>query len=214
MSGCCQSAVAACHFGPEKAREQLDAYRSGGPDRLTQIALAMLREQPITDAGLVDVGGGIGVLGRELLGDRITAVTIVEESGAYLSVARAQAEGDGTFASWRFVQGDFVDVAPGVGRADLVTLHRVVCCYPDYATLLSAVSATDARWALLSYPRDRWYVRAALWAEDCANRLRGDPFRSRVHPEEGISRTMREGGFRRVSETETWFWRVEVHARS
>lgn len=213
MSGCCHAAVAECHFGPEKAREQLEAYRSGGPDRLTAIALAMLRAQPIADAGLLDVGGGIGVLGRELLGDRVTAVTIVEESSAYLAVAREQAERDGTLASWRFVPGDFVTVAPNVGDADLATLHRVVCCYPDYRGLLDAVSASDARWALLSYPRERWYVRAALWLEDQANRMRGDPFRSRVHPEEGIAERMTAGGFRRVADALTWFWRVEVYAR-
>ncbi|NIR58516.1 MAG: SAM-dependent methyltransferase, partial [Gammaproteobacteria bacterium] len=72
---------------------------------------------------------------------RVTAVTIVEESRAYLDAARALAEEDGTSERHAFVPGDFVSVAPGVGPADLVTLHRVVCCYPDYAALLDAVGA-------------------------------------------------------------------------
>jgi hypothetical protein len=214
VSGCCHVAVAERHFGEEKAREQLEAYRSGGPDALTRIALAMLREQPIADAGLLDVGGGIGVLGRELLGKAVTAVTIVEESSAYLDAARAQAERDGTLEQWRFVRGDFVELAPEVGCAELATLHRVVCCYPDYEALLDSVARTRARWVLLSYPRERWYVRAALWLEDLANRVRGDPFRSRLHPEQGIARRMYDRGYRRASDVATWFWRVEVYAEA
>jgi magnesium-protoporphyrin O-methyltransferase len=212
VRGCCNAAVAERHFGSDKARDELEDYRSGGPDSLTRIALAMLGTQPIADVALLDVGGGIGVLGRELLGGPVTDVTIVEESSAYLSVAREQAERDGTLARWRFVQGDFVDLVADVGRTDLATLHRVVCCYPDYEALLDAVAATGARWVLLSYPRERWYVRAALWLEDLANRVRGDPFRSAIHPEEGIARRMHDGGYRRVSDVVTWFWRVEVYA--
>lgn len=212
MSNCHADCALERHFGHQKARDQLADYRSGGPDPLTRIALALLRGQPIDGVRLLDVGGGIGVLGRELLRGPVTAVTIVEESSAYLSVARDQAERDGTLARWRFVQGDFVECAADAGPADLATLHRVVCCYPDYEALLDTVAATGARWVLLSYPRERWYVRAALWLEDLANRVRGDPFRSRVHPEKGIARRMHAGGYRRVSDVVTWFWRVEVYA--
>lgn len=214
MSDCCRAAIADRHFGCDRARSQVDAYRAHGPDRLTRLALALLRDRPLSSARLLDVGGGIGVIGRELLAEgRVSAVTIVEESSAYLAAARALAEEDGTADRHTFVPGDFVEVASGVGPADAATLHRVVCCYPDHEALLDAVAETGARSVLLSYPRERWYVRAVLWAENRVHRLRGDPFRSYVHPEAAVRDRMEAAGFRRVSDLVTWFWRVEVYER-
>ncbi|HUG00561.1 MAG TPA: methyltransferase domain-containing protein [Longimicrobiales bacterium] len=214
MNACCRAAIADHHFGSAKARSQVEAYRAHGPDRITRLALALLRALPISSARLLDVGGGIGVIGRELLREeRVSTVTMVEESSAYLAAARALAEEDRTTDRHTFVAGDFVGVAAGVGPADVVTLHRVVCCYPDYTALLDAAAASGARSALLSYPRDRWYVRAVLSTENLLCRVRGDPFRSYVHPEPGIRNRMKANGFRRVSDAATPFWRLEVYAK-
>jgi hypothetical protein len=37
--------------------------------------------------------------------------------------------------------------------ADVVVLHRVVCCYPDYQRLLGAAAAHARRLLVFSYPR-------------------------------------------------------------
>ncbi len=212
MSACCRADAVERHFGSKRARSKVEAYRSGGPDRITRLALAQLRERPFSSARLLDVGGGVGVLGHELLREgRASTVIIVEESSAYLAGARELAEDEDTADRHTFVRGDFVAVASRVGPADLVTLHRVVCCYPDYVALLDAVAASGGRFVLLSYPRDRWWVRAALSIANLVDRLRGDPFRVYVHPEPAILDRMRENGFRRASDAITWFWRLEVY---
>jgi len=57
------------------------------------------------------------------------------------------------------VQGRIQDLAqdPGaVEPADLVVLHRVVCCYPDYERLLAAAADHGRRALVFSYhPRTR-----------------------------------------------------------
>jgi hypothetical protein len=40
----------------------------------------------------------------------------------------------------------------GVESADVVVLHRVVCCYPDYERLLGAAAEHARRLVVFSYP--------------------------------------------------------------
>jgi selenocysteine lyase/cysteine desulfurase len=212
MTSCCHVDVADRHFGEEMARRDAKAYLKNGVDPLSRTLLRLIGEQPIERATLLDIGGGVGVLGRELLGEQVQAVTMVDESTAYLGVAREQARGDGTADRYRFVVGDVVEAGNDVGRADLATLHRVVCCYPDYGALLEAVIGTGVRWVALTYPRDRWYVRVGNFFENLKRRIRGNPFRTFVHAEGGIVEQLEAAGFRRVSGSGTLIWTTEMWA--
>ncbi|MEN8375397.1 MAG: methyltransferase [Gemmatimonadota bacterium] len=212
MTSCCHVDVADRHFGSEMAQRDAEAYLKNGVDPLSRALLDLIGEQPIERATLLDIGGGVGVLGRELLGERVDAVTMVDESTAYLAVAREQARGDGTADRYRFIAGDVVAARDEVGCADLATLHRVVCCYPDYRALLDATLATGVRWVALTYPRDRWYVRAGAAFENLRRRFRGNPFRTFVHAEGGITERLEAAGFRRVSDAGTLFWTCELWA--
>ncbi|NIR58515.1 MAG: hypothetical protein GWO02_02855, partial [Gammaproteobacteria bacterium] len=58
MSACCHADITDRHFGPDRARRQVEDYRANGPDRITRLALAQLREHAAPTAGLLDVGGG------------------------------------------------------------------------------------------------------------------------------------------------------------
>jgi hypothetical protein len=46
----------------------------------------------------------------------------------------------------------------------VVTLDRVVCCYPDAETLLRAAAQRARKLVAFTYPRDRWYVRVFIKA--------------------------------------------------
>jgi magnesium-protoporphyrin O-methyltransferase len=106
-----------------------------------------------------------------------------------------------------------VDVAGGLEPVDVVTLDRVVCCYPDYAALL-ARSADKCRAAyVLSYPLDRWYVRLVVAVQNLVRRLRRDAFRTFVHPEAAIRQTLTEAGLRPAGERDFFVWRVEWYRR-
>jgi hypothetical protein len=59
--------------------------------------------------------------------------------------------------------------------AAIVTLDRVVCCYPDYRQLLEQVAESTIDLLALSYPRDRWYVRLGVGAENLLRRLHRQP---------------------------------------
>jgi len=73
-----------------------------------------------------------------------------------------------------------------VELADVVVLHRVVCCYPDHQALLSAAASHAKRLLVWSHPADTAVTRVAFWTENFLRSLRGNNFRVYVHPPESM----------------------------
>jgi hypothetical protein len=113
----------------------------------------------------------------------------------------------------RFVHADFVDVAPQLPSASIVTLDRVVCCYPSCEPLLDAALEHAERCLALSYPRDVWYVRLGMTLENGQRRLARNNFRTFVHPMTTIEETIRRAGFRLSRRRETWMWSADIYLR-
>jgi hypothetical protein len=131
-------------FTEGAARRELRGYRRRGPAAVTRQLLAALREQGAPEGVLLDIGGGIGALQHELLGTGMARAIHVDASRAYLDASAAEAERRGHRDRVEYRHGDFVDLADSVPDADVVTLDRVVCCYPDMPALVRA-SAPKAR---------------------------------------------------------------------
>src|SRR5205823_4524583 len=111
------------------------------------------------------------------------------------------------------VEGDFVAVASTLPVVDLVTLDRVVCCYPAYAPLLEQATAHSRRLLAISYPRDRWWTRLGLLIENAWRRLRGDGFRAFLHPPVELVNLLHRQGFTRTRAASTFAWQVELYTR-
>ena len=73
-------------------------------------------------------------------------------------------------------------VEPG----DVVVLHRVVCCYPDYERLLSAAAAHARRLLVFSHPPRTLFTRLAFGFDNLVRRLRHNDFRAFVHPPQAM----------------------------
>ena len=54
---------------------------------------------------------------------------------------------------------DFLIVACRLAPCSVVTLDRVVCCYPSYEPLLTQALNLASTAVAMSYPRNRWFVR-------------------------------------------------------
>jgi len=80
---------------------------------------------------LLDVGGGIGVIGLELQTSGLQEIVLVDAAPGSLSIAESLFASAGSTARLRVVPSDFVDLLHPL-TAEIVTLDRVVCCYPDY----------------------------------------------------------------------------------
>jgi SAM-dependent methyltransferase len=163
---------------------------------------------------VLDIGGGIGIVDRSLLKVGAGHAVLVDASRAYLAVARQEARVAGMVDRMDFVEGDFVREAPAIDRADLVTLDRVVCCYPDMEQLiaLSTERATVAYGLVL--PRERLGTRWAMNLMNLWHRLRGRTYRFYVHPNARVDAIAAAAGLHPRTERLTWIWRVVVYDRS
>jgi hypothetical protein len=209
---CCETTDR--YFSKEIARKDLQSYLRGKFNRTTHIMLKALRPETTELCGLLDIGGGVGVLMHELLDGSAMTATLVEVSSAYLQVAKEEAHKRGYFDRARFVQGDFVCLAEEIHAADLVTLDRVVCCYP-YPERLVEVSASKAlKWYALSYPRDRWWVRLAIRFENWGRRRKRDTFQVHIHSEMVMHEIIKQAGFSRQFHARTFAWCVAIYRRN
>jgi hypothetical protein len=142
----------------------------------------------------------------------VVDVTLVEASPAYLEVGRREIEARYGSAA-QCLLGDFVQIAEDVPAADVVTLDRVVCCYPDFEAMLSAAAARARRLLGLTYPRNRWYVRAFFALGNFLFQVRGSRFRAFVHPPERMQAVLEAAGLVRTGSFGTFLWEGEVYCR-
>ena len=184
MTFCC---AAESQFGPKVAERDLQRYRRRGADAVTKLILAQLRRWPLQNKQLLNIGGGIGVIGAELAADGIAGATLVEASPAYLDVAQRELQSCYGSQSTKFLLGDFARIADTLPNADVITLDRVVCCYPDAEALLHRAAARTRQLLAFSYPRNRWYMRIITAFQNVLRRLRGNEFRTFVHSQQQMS---------------------------
>jgi hypothetical protein len=112
-----------------------------------------------------------------------------------------------------FRHGDLVTLAADLAPADLVTMDRVVCCYPDLEPLIRVSTEKALRYYAVSYPHDRWYVRVHTWWQNDRRRRAGNGFRTFVHPVTAIHSLLRAAGFQVVRLRRTLVWEVLVCTR-
>lgn len=201
-------------FDRRAAKGDRDRYRANGPDRTTRMLLDMIHARWVGGATVLDIGGGIGVIGQELLHAGAGHVVHVEASPAYLEVARQEARRTNLLDRIEFVEGDAVRRSEALDSADVVTLDRVVCCYPN-AEALVPLSLDRARLLYgLVLPRDGWLIRLALRLNNLQFLLRRSPYRSFGHSNRRIDELAAERGLRPVADRHTWFWRVVLYGRN
>ena len=211
---CCTGYCAAeTQFNHKVAERDLRRYRRRGADATTRLMLAELRRWPLEGRRLLDVGGGIGVISKELAGTGVASATIVEASPAYLEVARREAGSQYGTRPIQFIAGDFAVIADTLPDADVVTLDRVVCCYPNAEVLLRQAAVRARQLLAFTYPRDRWYVRTLIVLENLWLRLTGKEFRAFVHAPERMGAVLESAGLVRATRRKTLVWTLDLYHR-
>jgi magnesium-protoporphyrin O-methyltransferase len=131
-----------------------------------------------------------------------------------LKEARAEAARRGHDARVHFIHADFTDVANELPEVDIVTLDRVVCCYPDFRRLLKAAAEHSKKAVALTYPREVWYLRIGFKIANFFQGLGKDPFRIFLHPVGEMEMLLRKEGFERVSLRRLFVWEMALYAKT
>jgi magnesium-protoporphyrin O-methyltransferase len=210
---CCGSQCYQEQFGEKHAANDVRRYRAKGPDRTTRLLVEALKKEGVQGASLLDIGAGIGVVHHELLAAGATAAVHVDATSANIKAAQEETARRGHSARVRFLRGDFVALAAEIPPADIVTLDRVICCYPNMEELVAASAFRARRLYGAVFPRERWIVKAFIVMSNFARRLQRNSFRSYMHSVDAIDAAVARHGLRRCSVTETIAWRVAVYSR-
>lgn len=200
-------------FDDALAREELADYRENGPEDTTRLLLDAIRARGVAGLTLLDIGGGVGTIQHELLRAGVERGVNVDASTAYLDAARGEAERLGLADRMTFHHGDFVALAPQIEAADIVTLDRVICCYPDMQALVSLSASRARRFYGVIFPHDHALYRLLQRVMNLYFRLTRNPYRFFVHPTQAVEALLTAQGFRRAYRQTTWFWQVMLYER-
>jgi 2-polyprenyl-3-methyl-5-hydroxy-6-metoxy-1,4-benzoquinol methylase len=201
-------------FSEAEARAEIKTYRKRGPAKQTKLILEAIRSLGLKDAALLDIGGGIGAIHHELLNDVAHEATHVDASSAYLKEAKEETARRGNSERVEFIHADFTDVASNLPQVDIVTLDRVVCCYPDFRSLLKAAADHSRKAVALTYPRETWYMRIGLQVINFFQRLMRNPFRVFLHPVAEMESLLQREGFVKTSMRRVSVWEMALYQRS
>ena len=195
-------------FGPRFARHLTSRYRKRGLDKTATRIAEFVTSHDITDATVLEVGGGIGDIQLELLRRGARHATNLELVDAYENDASQLASTAGLSDRITRRRVDIAATPDAVEPADIVILHRVVCCYPDYDQLLTA-SADHARELLVfSHPPRNPMSRALMTIQNLTFRLLGKSFRTYTHPPTAMVAVAERAGMQVTYQHHGAVWQV------
>ena len=200
-------------FDRVRAAGDLRRYRKRGPIRTTRMLIEALKAEGVEGQTLLDIGGGVGALQHALLKEGVSSATGVDASTAYLATAAEEAQQQGHADRVRHRHGDFVALAPEVEPAGVVTLDRVICCYPDMEALVGLSAERAQRLYGVVYPRRTWWTRIVFRGLNLGSRLRRSSFRAFVHPPDAVDALICANGLTQRFYQKTILWQVVVYGR-
>ncbi len=213
MGGCCATGYER-FFGPRLARRDARRYRKRGLDDTARRLVDELSARGVSGTSL-EVGGGVGAIELELLKHGVVRATIVELSHGYDEEATALAREARVEERIERFHGDFAQQEALVDPADVVVMHKVVCCYPDPEKLVGAAASHSRRLLALSLPRDdAWWLRVAVRVANVWFRLIGG-IETFLHEPARVVAIAERAGLRAVlHERSGRIWRVAVFERA
>ena len=200
-------------FGERQARRDARRYRRKGLDATARAMVEELTARGVDGASVLAVGGGVGAIEIELLRAGARGASVVELSEAYDAEAQALLAESGVAGRVERRHGDFVEAERTIDPADVVVMHRVVCCYPDVDALVEPAAAKARRALALTFPRDTWWMRAGVWGANVWMRISGRAFRSYVHDPARIFAAATNQGLVRTRDHCGLIWRLAAFER-
>lgn len=192
---CCTPTGYRTIFGTKTVERDARRYRRKGLTGSAGWLLQALTGEGVNDRSVLEVGGGIGSLQIELLEAGASHATNVEIIDSYEATARALIDEHGLEDRVERQIADYAEHPDQAPVADIVIMHRVICCYPDPDALMSAACTGAHDRVAITIPREAWWVRLAFWGMNVWLRLRRIAFRGYVHPRAQILAAADTHGF-------------------
>jgi len=203
---CCTPTGYRTIFGAKTVQREARRYRRKGLTGSAGWLREALTEDGVNESSVLEVGGGIGDLQIELLEAGASHATNVEIIDNYEATAHSLIEEHGMDDRVDRHIADFAEQPNQVPAADIVIMHRVICCYPDPDTLTCAACGRAKDRVAITIPREAPWVKLGFWAMNAWLRLRRIAFRGYVHPHAQILDTAAAQGFHATHHDRGLLW--------
>jgi 16S rRNA G966 N2-methylase RsmD len=200
-------------FGARFAKHSANRYRKRGLDETARTIVELAATGGVQDATVLEIGGGVGEIQLELLKRGAASATNLELSPGYEPEAAALIAEAGFTGR---VDRRLIDIAAdpaAVQAADIVVMHRVVCCYPDYAKLLGAAADHARRQLVFSHPPRNAASRGVIGTQNLLFGMVGRDFRAFAHPPAAMLAVLAEHGLQLRATHRGRVWRVAAVGR-
>lgn len=211
---CCTPSGYRTIFGSKAAEREARRYRRKGLPGSARWLAETLKRAGVGGRSVLEVGGGVGGLQIELLEAGADHATNVEIIDTYESVAGALLAERGLGERVERRIADFGAAADETPPADLVVLHRVICCYPDADVLMDAACAHARECVAITIPRESAWIRLGFAVMNAWFRLRRIDFRIYVHPLDRMLMMSEGRGFRLAERHRGSLWQSFVLRRA
>jgi Conserved hypothetical protein 95 len=197
-------------FDRKLAESELADYHSKGLKKMTRSLVEALQKHDLQGLSLLDIGGGVGAIPFELIKKGVIHSTVVEISKAYTEVFQEEAARCRLSKVTQSLYGDFLGLAPQIEPADIVTLDKVICCYPDYEALVSLSLEKARKYYAFILPRDKWWVKLLEFFEQPRRHWEGKTCKTFVHPVAKIEQLVAAAGFCKIEQITQREWLILV----
>jgi 2-polyprenyl-3-methyl-5-hydroxy-6-metoxy-1,4-benzoquinol methylase len=194
MSGCCDPRGCDRMFDDGFAKRMAARYRKKGLDKTSRRMVALLADRGVQGATVLEIGGGVGDIQIELLRRGAASATNLELSPGYEAEAARLLDEAGMTGRVDRRLADIATDADAAAPADIVVLHRVVCCYPDFPTLLAAAAQHARSQLVFSFPPRNAVSRAVVAVQNRLLGWGGRRFRTFAHPPTSMLAVLAEHG--------------------
>lgn len=200
-------------FRPKVAHKTLRRYRKKGLDEIERAMVSTASVGGLEGARILEIGGGIGTIQAELLAAGAEQGEIVELVDSYARYAQELAREKGLEGRTSFRVADVLEQPETVAPADIVVLNRVVCCSPEGVTLTGVAARLAQRVLVISFPRDRFWVRPVMRLMNGALWLMRRSFRVFVHTRESLVAAAEAEGLRLADSGHSLVWEFAAFRR-
>lgn len=213
VPGCCPPNRYDEVFDDRFARRIATRYERRGLGRAERRLVSLLEQHGLEGASVLEIGGGVGELQVELLKRGASRAVNLELASGYETEAQRLLErnGLGDRVERRLI--DLAERPDAVAPADVVVLHRVVCCYPDHRRLLRAAADHCRGRLAFSHPPRNLVSRAVVAIQNTLFILTGRSFKAYVHPPDAMVAVVTARGLRPVLSQSGRVWQVQGLAR-
>lgn len=200
-------------FDLKIAEKKMKSFKRKGAGNTTKKLLNLLMQQNLNGKTLLDIGGGIGAIQWFFLENGAKNTLDVDASNGYIKVAKAHAVENELADKAQFLTGDFIDNAEEIQAHDFVTLDKVVCCYPDYKSLIGQALEKCTDTIALTFPLGGPLSKITAIIENIYFSFKKNPFNTYIHSPREIEEFIVSKGFAPVQKKISFPWHIQIYSR-